>query len=244
MLFLDIIKLLITPIYILFDEYDHFTNDILYRDKDEFIDSVSKQGYVRKFYEVIKSATQSGVVDRVFITGVTPVTLDALTSGFNILKHLSNNLTYEAMMGFTEQEVRDLLRLVLENPDREEEVMQEMREWYNGYKFHEESQQTIYNSDMVLYYLDHFKDYQKAPRTLLDVNIAPDYGKLKQMFEVVNFQENKGVLQTVLEQGYIIAPLITQFSFSRTFGSNELVNFLAYMGNLTMDSMAPGRYKI
>ncbi|GIV44356.1 MAG: hypothetical protein KatS3mg035_1479 [Bacteroidia bacterium] len=101
------------PIYILFDEYDHFTNDILYRDKEEFLESVSKQGYVRKFYEVIKSATQSGVVDRVFITGVTPVTLDALTSGFNILKHLSNNLTYEAMMGFTEQEVRDLLRLVL-----------------------------------------------------------------------------------------------------------------------------------
>ncbi|GIV44364.1 MAG: hypothetical protein KatS3mg035_1487 [Bacteroidia bacterium] len=70
---------------------------------------------------------------------------------------------------------------------------------------------------------------------MLDVNIAPDYGKLKQMFEVVNFQENKGVLQTVLEQGYITAPLITQFSFSRTFGSNELINFLAYMGNLTMD---------
>ncbi|GIV44355.1 MAG: hypothetical protein KatS3mg035_1478 [Bacteroidia bacterium] len=121
--------------------------------------------------------------------------------------------------------------------------MQEMREWYNGYRFSVRSQQNIYNSDMVLYYLDHFKDYQTRPYQMLDVNIAPDYGKLKQMFEVVNFQENKGVLQTVLEQGYIIAPLITQFSFSRTFGSNELVNFLAYMGNLTMDSMAPGGIK-
>ncbi|GIV44367.1 MAG: hypothetical protein KatS3mg035_1490 [Bacteroidia bacterium] len=67
------------------------------------------------------------------------------------------------MMGFTEQEVRDLLRLVLENPDREEEVMQEMREWYNGYRFSVVSQQNIYNSDMVLYYLDHFKRLSNSP---------------------------------------------------------------------------------
>ncbi len=224
-------------IYILFDEYDHFTNDILYRNKDEFIDSVSKQGYIRKFYEVIKSATQSGVVDRVFITGVSPVTLDGLTSGFNILKHLSHHPAYESMMGFSEQEVRDLLRLVLENPDREKEVMHEMREWYNGYKFHEESQQTIYNSDMVLYYLDYFKDYQKAPRTLLDVNIAPDYYKLKQMFQVVDIHRNEQVLEEVLQNGYVAAPLVEQFNFERGFTKSDFVNFLAYLGNLTIDKI-------
>ncbi|GIV44362.1 MAG: hypothetical protein KatS3mg035_1485 [Bacteroidia bacterium] len=102
-------------------------------------------------------------MDRIFITGVTPVTLDALTSGFNILTHLTYYENYESMMGFTEQEVRDLLRLVLENPDREEEVMQEMREWYNGYRFSVYSQQNIYNSDMVLYYLKHFKRLPNSP---------------------------------------------------------------------------------
>ena len=77
-------------IYLLIDEYDHFTNEILYRNINEFKDSVSKNGYVRKFYEVIKTATQQGVVDRVFITGVSPITLDSLTSGFNIITHLTH----------------------------------------------------------------------------------------------------------------------------------------------------------
>ncbi|GAB4490530.1 MAG: ATP-binding protein [Raineya sp.] len=234
------------PIYILFDEYDHFTNDILYRDKNEFIDSVSKQGYIRKFYEVIKSATQSGVVDRVFITGVSPVTLDALTSGFNILTHLSHDEKYQSLTGFTEQETRELLRLVLKDPNREDEVMQEMKEWYNGYRFYVYSNENIYNSDMVLYYLKHFKDYQTRPYKMLDVNIAPDYGKLKQMFEIVNFYQNRQVLQTVIENGYAIAPLIDQFSFSRSFAENELVNFLMYLGNLTIEKPALNgiRFKI
>ncbi len=232
------------PVYLIIDEYDHFTNEILYRSVDEFIDSVSKQGYVRKFFEVIKTATQQGIVDRVFITGVSPLTLDGITSGFNILKHLTHREDFEAMMGFTETEVRELLRLVLANPNHEEKVIQEMRKWYNGYKFYEYSQQTLYNSDMVLYYLDYFKRYQKSPDRMLDPNIAPDYGKLKQMFEVVNMYENREVLQEVLANGTVQAPLITQFSFTRGFKKNELINFLAYLGNLTIESIdMTGRVK-
>ncbi|MDW8301576.1 MAG: AAA family ATPase [Bacteroidia bacterium] len=232
------------PIYLLFDEYDHFTNDILYRSVEEFIDSVSKQGYVRKFYEVIKAATQQGVVDRVFITGVSPLTLDALTSGFNILTDLTHSPEFDTMLGFTENEVKELVRLTLQDPSREDEVLQEMREWYNGYKFSIHSRESIYNSDMVLYYLKAFSTTQKAPDNLLDINIAPDYHKLRQMFEVVNFEENKQVLREVLEKGYVTAPLISQFSFSHDFGSEELINFLAYLGNLTIEGVdVTGRIK-
>ncbi len=232
------------PIYLLIDEYDHFTNEILYRSVDEFIDSVSKQGYVRKFFEVIKTATQQGIVDRVFITGVSPLTLDGITSGFNILTHLTHHLDFEAMMGFTQDEVESLLELVLQDSSRKDEVIQEMKEWYNGYKFSRHSTETLYNSDMVLYYLKYFARFQTRPEPMLDPNIAPDYGKLKQMFEVVNMYENKQVLQEVLANGTVQAPLITQFSFTRGFKKNELINFLAYLGNLTIESIdMTGRVK-
>ncbi len=223
------------PIYLLFDEYDHFTNDILYRNKNEFIETVSKQGYVRKFYEVIKTATQQGIADRVFITGVSPVTLDGLTSGFNILTNLTHNPEYETMMGFTEDEVRELLKLVLQDKSRENEIMNEMREWYNGYKFCESSEQSIYNTDMVLYYLKEFKDTQQAPERLLDINIAPDYGKIKQMFRVLDVHKHYEVLTEILQKGYIDAELVSIFNFDKGFTQADFINFLAYLGNLTID---------
>ncbi|MCS7027337.1 MAG: ATP-binding protein [Bacteroidia bacterium] len=221
-------------IYLLFDEYDHFTNDILYRSWNEFVESVSKQGYIRKFYEVIKSATQQGVVDRLFITGVSSLTLDALTSGFNILTDLTHSLEFETMLGFTEKEVQQLVELTTKDKTLQAKILQEMKEWYNGYRFCETSHQTLYNSDMVLYYLKAFQETHTAPRRLLDPNIAPDYGKLKQMFEVVNLQKNQEVLEKVLQNGYIDAELIPIFNFEKGFTQADFINFLAYLGNLTI----------
>jgi hypothetical protein len=122
-------------IYLLIDEYDHFTHEILTQDLETFQRAVSFGGYVRKFYEVIKSATRDGVVDKIFITGVSPITLDGLTSGFNILTHLTSSKRFASMMGFSEAEVRSLLRLVLEDPSQEEAIMQDLRYYYNGYRF-------------------------------------------------------------------------------------------------------------
>jgi len=222
------------PIYILIDEYDHFTNEILYRDINEFKDSVSKNGYVRKFYEAIKNATQQGVVARVFITGVSPITLDSLTSGFNIIKHLTHKAEFETLMGFTENEVKQLLNLVLVDKSRENEIMQELKRWYNGYKFYPFSQHQLYNSDMILYFLDEFKSEQNMPFRMLDPNIMPDYGKLKQMFEVVNVRKNQEVLKEILENGCVTSELIYQFILEQGFGRTEFVNFLYYLGNLTL----------
>ncbi|MCS7029897.1 MAG: AAA family ATPase, partial [Bacteroidia bacterium] len=88
--------------------------------------------------------------------------------------------------------------------------------------------------DMVLYYLDNFKYQQVPPQRLLDPNIAPDYGKLKQMFEVVNLQKNQEVLEKVLQNGYIDAELIPIFNFEKGFTQADFINFLAYLGNLTI----------
>ncbi|WP_448530029.1 AAA family ATPase [Raineya sp.] len=223
-----------TKIYVLIDEYDHFTNEILVKNIQDFKAVVSLNGYVRKFYETIKNATQQGSVDRFFITGVSPITLDSLTSGFNIVKHLTHHKTFEAMMGFSEAEVQELLSLVLEDKSREGQIMQDLRDYYNGYRFYPLSEQNIYNSDMVLYFLDHFKHDQTYPRQMLDPNIAPDYGKLKQMFKVANLQANLQVLEEVLEKGSVESEQIYQFHFEKDFGKKEFVNFLFYLGNLTI----------
>lgn len=222
------------PIYLLIDEYDHFTNEILIRDLSEFKRSVSQDGYIRKFYEAIKIATRQGFVDRFFITGVSPVTMDGLTSGFNIGTHLSADKEFHDLMGFREEEVRNLLNLVLENKSREEEIMLDLKSWYNGYRFNIRNSHTVYNSDMVLYFLDKFKSEQIYPDQMLDPNIMPDYGKLKKLFQVANLDENLTVLDEILQKGSISTELIYQFSFDKPFERIAFVNLLYYLGNLTL----------
>jgi hypothetical protein len=226
------------PIFILIDEYDHFTNEILIRDLSEFKRSVSQDGYIRKFYEAIKIATQQGFVDRFFITGVSPITLDSLTSGFNIGKHLTGSENFHDMMGFTEEETRELLNLVLEDKSLEQQIMSDLKDWYNGYCFNKNVLHTVYNSDMVLYFLDNFKHRQKYPDQMLDPNIMPDYGKLMKLFNVANYQNNIEVLEEMLEKGQISSEIIYQFLFIRPFGKIEFVNLLYYLGNLTLKGVS------
>ncbi len=223
-----------TPIYLLIDEYDHFTNEILWRDVAEFKDSVSQNGYVRKFYENIKIATQTGVVNRFFITGVSPITMDSLTSGFNIVTHLTHFAEYHDMIGFTESEVGILLDMILEDTNRKTEIIELMRGWYNGYKFHIDTPNTVYNSNMTLFFLREFAKNQQYPKLMLDPNIMPDYGKLKQMFEVANYTRNLEVLETVLYTGEVGGQLTYQFSFETDFDEDDFISLLYYLGNLTI----------
>jgi hypothetical protein len=225
------------PIYIIIDEYDHFTNEILIRDLSEFKRSVSQDGYVRKFYEAIKIATRQGFVDRFFITGVSPVTMDSLTSGFNIGKHLTGKMEFHDLMGFTESETQMLLNLVLKDNSREAEILIDLKKWYNGYCFNTDVKHSVYNSDMVLYFLDNFKYEQKYPQQMLDPNIMPDYGKIKKLFQVANINENLEVLKSILEQGEISTKLIYQFSFEQPFDKISFTNLLYYLGNLTLKGL-------
>jgi hypothetical protein len=237
--FFDIYKgLNQAKIYLLIDEYDHFTNEILTRDLGEFRASVSQNGYIRKFYESVKTATQVGVVDRFFITGVSPVTLDSVTSGFNIVTHLTHQEEFHDMMGFTEAEVQALVELVLVDKSRLPQIMSDLRTHYNGYKFNPKQASTIYNSDMVLYFLQQFQRGQAYPTEMLDPNIMPDYGKLKRMFEVANWEDNIDVLETVLQKHEIEANLIYQFNFEKGFKRTEFINFLYYLGNLTIKKIS------
>jgi len=232
-------------IYLLIDEYDHFANSILAEDLELFKKIVGKGGFVRSFYETIKAETQTGVVDRLFITGVTPITMDSMTSGFNIARDITNSEEYNHALGFTQQETLHILQRVLDSCNIEKEVLlSKVTKWYNGYKFNTQAEETIFNPNMLLYFMNEF-DYKrcKYPQNMLDANIASDYGKIMRLFKIGNREENFKVLDSLIQDNEIIAKLIDRFDFDRDFVVNDFINLLYYMGFITQKAPHATRVK-
>jgi len=194
---------------------------------------VEDNGFMRLFYETIKTATFDNVVDRLFVTGVTPITLDSMTSGFNIGSNLTTSQALNEIHGFRKEEIFQLINDEIKN---KEEVVDFMKKLYNGYLFSSEATTRVYNSDMVLYFLKHYNVYQKAPKELIDINIASDYGKIKRMFLLGHREENYEILQKILDKGEISGNLTPQFSFEKDFDSNDFLSLLFYMGMITIKS--------
>ena len=113
-------------IYVIIDEYDHFANELLGFAPDKFRDLVSKNGKVRKWYEILKKGTET-VVDRIFITGVAPIILDSLTSGFNIGKDITQDCRFNEMMGFTQEELIEMLDRQKISKEEQEEILPIMK---------------------------------------------------------------------------------------------------------------------
>ncbi|MEM9850307.1 MAG: AAA family ATPase, partial [Bacteroidota bacterium] len=223
-------------IYLLIDEYDHFANEILSFRYDEFMTMVGKNGFVRKFYEAIKVGTQQGWIDRLFVTGVSPITLDSLTSGFNIATNVSLNLRLDKMLGFTEAEVINVLESVGVAAQDLDHVLADLRDWYNGYQFNEESQTKVYNSNMVLYFAAHYAEFKQYPRELLDPNIASDYNKIRKSFKIKGREKEHLVhLETLVETGEIRARLTRLYDLDKRFDDDDFVSLLFYQGIITID---------
>ncbi|RKZ75771.1 MAG: AAA family ATPase, partial [Gammaproteobacteria bacterium] len=232
-------------IYVLIDEYDHFANEIMAFNLDHFSDFVSRNGFVRKFYEAIKEATGQGIVTRFFATGVTPITLDSLTSGFNIAANLTTHFYFHEMMGFTESEVGTLLKKTAPELSKEEHqrVLDDLKKWYNGYLFAPDAEFRLYNPDMVLYFLKEFAYKNTYPRTLIDLNIASDYGKLRRLFRLGSSEHYKVVLEGLIETGQVEALLTQQFSFEKSFDQDDFISLLFYMGLVTIHQTRLSRFK-
>lgn len=230
-------------IYLLIDEYDHFANELVAFRIDLFKQRVSRNGFVRKFYESIKTATGEGIVDRLFVTGVSPLTLDSLTSGFNISTNLSLDRQFHNMMGFTEAEVAAILLGVGATANGVSAIVADIRQWYNGYLFNGNVATRLYNPDMVLYFATRYARYSVYPEELLDANIASDYGKLRQLFRVDGQEAaNLAVLDELISQGQVAAQLTRQFSFEKFFTRDDLISLLFYLGIVTIKEGQLSRY--
>lgn len=226
-----------SQIYVIIDEYDHFANELLSFQTELFSKIVSKTGFVRKWYEVLKKGTET-IVKRIFMTGVSPITLDSLTSGFNISMDLTRHPSFNEMMGFTKEEVIGLINNATENLIYEvemKELLETLQKNYNGYLFAEECKTRLFNSDMILYYMQSYVDSGKGPKSLIDKNIASDYGKLGNMFELKNKKANMQVLDNILKGERITARITEQFSLEKDFSKDDFKSLLFYLGMLTID---------
>jgi hypothetical protein len=227
-------------IYVLIDEYDHFANELIAFNFDEFSNIISKNGFVRKFYEALKEAAFDGIVGRFFATGVTPITLDSLTSGFNIATNITLEKSFSEMMGFTAHEVEVLISEICQLcPDCDmEQIMNDMRDWYNGYLFHKDGREKVYNSDMVLFFANSIlKDKTCSyPEEMLDTNIASDYVKMKNLIKVKNREQNMSIIEELVENGVLYSQITRQYSFEKDFDVKDFISLLFYSGLVTISS--------
>ena len=220
-------------IYVIIDEYDHFANELLGFNTNQFKNLVSKNGKVRKWYEILKEGTES-VIDRIFITGVAPITLDSLTSGFNISTDITQDEGFNEMMGFTEEELKKLMTEQNIKEEKQEELLPVMRENYDGYKFSVHGKEKIYNSNMCLYFLNRYIRFNRIPTELIDMNIASDYTKLGKMLSLCQGEEREKVIEKTVSGEGIVSDIRQKFNPAMEFTEMDLISMLYYLGYLTI----------
>jgi hypothetical protein len=238
---IDIAESVGVKIFIIIDEYDHFANDLIAMGtnlgKDVYRNVVQANGFVRDFYEALKIGTKS-VIDRIFITGISPVMLDDLTSGFNIAVNLTLDLKYNEMMGFTQQEVDALM---VETGVEPSLIKVDMEAYYDGYLFHEDGANRVYNPSMILYFFNRILTEGKPPRNIVDDNLKTDYNRLRRL---VKDEQNRETLMEIVQNNGIISDVISKFSIDRLEDTKYFISLLFYMGLLTVDEPQEGSLRL
>ncbi len=238
-------------IYLFIDEYDHFTNHILSDAAriDEYRKETHGTGYLRTFFDTIKAGTDSSI-ERVFVTGVSPVTLDDLTSGFNIGTNYSLDYGFNEMVGFTEQEVREMLTYYAGHHDFHhtvEELIEVMKPYYDNYCFALKAygKTTMYNSNMVLSFLYKYIDEGcEIPQQMLDENIRVDYNKLRMLIRKdKEFSHDASIIQTLVSKGYVTGELKVGFPAENIADNDNFISLLYYFGLVTIGGIHRGKPK-
>lgn len=227
------------PLYLIIDEYDNFTNVVLNEKGEEVYHAITHaSGFYRDVFKKFK-----GTFERIFMTGVSPVTLDDLTSGFNIGWNVSTHPLLDKMLGFSTEDVRTMFNYYKDAgklpADCDVEAMiEEMKPWYDNYCFAEDclkSDIRVFNCDMVLYYLRHYIDSGRAPKKMLDPNTKTDYSKLKKLLQFDRIDgDRKGVIQKIIEKGQIVAELYESFPAKELVKAEIFPSLLFYYGMLTI----------
>ncbi|WP_056928826.1 AAA family ATPase, partial [Candidatus Symbiothrix dinenymphae] len=225
-------------IFVIIDEYDHFANDLIAMGsqlgKNVYHNMVHANGLVRDFYEILKTGTKT-VIDRIFITGISPVMLDDLTSGFNIAVNLTLKSKYNEMMGFTQQEVDALMDETGVDPNL---INVDMETYYDGYLFHADGKNRVYNPSMILYFFNQILDEGQPPQNIIDDNLKTDYNRLRRM---VQNEGNRNKLMEIVQNNGIMSDIISKFSIDRLEDTKYFISLLFYMGLLTVDKYHDGR---
>ena len=236
-------------IYLFIDEYDHFTNKILSEPSclEDYKSETHGTGYLRSFFDTVKAGTDS-TIKRCFVTGVSPVTMDDLTSGFNIGTNYSLSPEFNEMTGFNEEEVRAMLdyyATTCQFHHSTDELIEAMKPWYDNYCFAEQSYggTTMYNSNMVLYFVDNYiRNGGYMPRNMVEENIRVDYNKLRMLIRKdKEFAHDASTIQTLVQQGYVTGELKTGFPAETVAEPDNFISLLFYFGMLTISGTKRGK---
>ena len=221
------------PIFVIIDEYDHFANNLIAMGKT-YKDEVKAGGIVRTFYELLKAGTES-VVRRIFITGINPMMINDLTSGFNMATDYSLYPKYNEMFGFTYEEVQWIMK---ETGVDMNLIKVDMEDYYNGYMFNEEGNNKVYNSQMILFLFNQILMTGKQPRHIIDTNLQTDYERLRRLAEN---DSNREILIKIMLEGGIIGNIIEKFSIEKLNSEEYFVSLLFYLGMLTHGGIVEGQ---
>lgn len=227
------------PLYLIIDEYDNFTNTVLNEQGEDVYWAITHaEGFYRDIFKKFK-----GSFERIFMMGISPVTLDDVTSGYNIGWHISTKEEFNQMLGFSTEDVREMFTYY-KNVGRipadsdVEAIIQEMKPWYDNYCFSKQAldtQSKVFNCDMVLYFLRNYMSSGESPEEMVDPNTKTDYNKMKKLLQLDKLDGNrKGVIRTIIENGEIIGKIAETFPARMLTKPRMFVSLLFYYGMLTI----------
>ena len=224
------------PLYLIVDEYDNFTNTVLNQHGEDVYTALTHgEGFYRDIFKTFKAN-----FERVLMLGVSPVTMDDLTSGYNIATNITARREFNQMLGFSEDDVREMFNYYHDLGWLKGDVdamVTEMKPWYDGYCFAEESlnESKMFNTDMVLYYLGYRVTEQRSPKDMLNPNARTDYQKMKKLIQLDKLeQRRKSIIYQIAEEGSIVSNLVHYFPASEMVKQENFVSLLYYYGMLTV----------
>ncbi|KOR33470.1 ATPase AAA [Achromatium sp. WMS3] len=230
-------------LYLLIDEYDNFANEVMTAQPKDYAALVHGQGIMKTVFKAVKGLSAGQGIDRVFITGVSPVVMSDISSGYNVSKNISLRPEYNDLCGFHEEEIAKVLQQVGHvchlTQAQITEALEMMRTFYNGYRFNEDAQKLVYNPTLALYFLDNFNRDCKMPKNMLDDNLAMDRNRIKYIASLPHGQ--KVVEQALDPQNpLIISKLADRFGVEDMLYAVKdqpfMASLLYYLGVLTIDA--------
>ena len=236
-------------LYLIVDEYDNFTNNVLNIKGHEAYHALTHgTGFYRDVFKLFK-----GMFDRIIMLGVSPITLDDLTSGYNIALNMTMDPWFNQMLGFSEVDVREMIRYYKEvgaiRPEvTEDSIIDDIKPWYDNYCFADASfghEPSMFNSDMVCYYLSNLVSLGRRPKELIDPNTMTDYGKLKRLIRIDKTEGKRTeIIHGIAEKGFLKARLVSHFPAERMMEFGNFVSLLYYYGMLTIGGVVGERLKL
>ncbi len=231
-------------LYLLIDEYDNFANEVMIsplRGTHRYEELVQGEGIIKTLFKAIKSGASGNGIDRVFLTGVSPVVLSDMTSGYNVAEDLSADPDYHDLCGFTETELRAALEAVAAvhglDTDQVATALDLMRDFYNGYRFSSQRDERVYNPTLALYFLKHLARHGGYPVRLLDDNLAMDRNRIQY---VARLPHGETLVNRALNESepLAVAQLVNRFGVQDMLTAPRTPDFLAtllyYFGVLTL----------